>query len=225
MSSEFWAAIAGALVGGFIAAVLQWLGLRASAKERAKNTLENDRAEARALLFKVIKIQSDFQSIAQIFGQMQANAKQHRMPFDWQTCIPLANLPREIEFSASEMSVLLKTKDNDLFNDVVSLDHVHSGIIQNLDLYRIKRGRLTDSLPAEMEGTIGTTRGDETMRRYVEPKAAELNMLLDQLIASIVDAYDAEMKLTARLTEALNRAYSLGVSTQVRPNAGANLDV
>src|SRR4051812_43689018 len=119
MASEFWAAVVGAIVGGSIAAVLQWLALRAASNERKNAALERDQAEARSLVFKVIKIQSDFGNITRAFQEMQRLAKQHQMPFDWQACMPLANLPRQFEFSSSEMSVLLKTKDNDLFNDVV----------------------------------------------------------------------------------------------------------
>jgi hypothetical protein len=225
VSSEFWAAIAGAILGGCIAATLQWITLRASAKERKQTALERDQADARALLFKIIKIQSDFQNIFSALKEMRDHTKPQKMPFDWQTCVPLANLPREVEFSSSEMSVLLKAKDNDLFNDVVSLDHVHSGIIQNLELYRSKRQALTDSLPADMEGEIGTTRGNDDLRRWVEPRAVEVNMLLNQILESVAEKQDPDLALTKRMTNVFNRAYSLGVTTEVKPQTVANLDV
>jgi len=225
MSSEFWAAIAGAVVGGCIAAALQAVSLRAAAKERKQAALQHDQAEARSLLFKIIKLQSDFRNIFHALSGMQTHAEERKMAFDWQTCVPLANLPREIEFSASEMSVLLKTKDNDLFNDVVSLDHIHSGIIQNLEMYRAKRQSLTDSLPAEMEGEIGTIRGNDELRRWVEPKAVELNMLMNQIFNSLAEEQDSEMSLSVRMTKAFNDAYELGLTTQLKPLSGANSEV
>lgn len=209
----------GALVGGAISGGLQSFAFRSAARERGAEKLEINQSLARSLMFKLTKVQSDFRNIAEHFEQMNEIATRRKMGFDWKTCLPLANLPREIEFTADEMSTLLGTKDNDLFNDVVALDHVHWGIIQNLASYREGREALESILPATMDGEIGTIELDDTLLRVAEPRATKLNSLLHQLVESVMRVYDPAMTLTMRATEAFNNAYGLGLKTVLKASA------
>jgi hypothetical protein len=58
--AEFWSAIAGAIVGGLIAYFIQIRALREGRNQRADDRKLVQQAQAHALLFKMIRIHSDF---------------------------------------------------------------------------------------------------------------------------------------------------------------------
>ena len=216
--SEFWAAIAGAVVGGAIAAVLQLVTVWVSARERRKTELTLRQAQARSLLFKVVKILSGFRIYKNHLDNCRQRAANEGAPFGWSWFAALANLPRSIWFSADEMGTLVACKDNDLFNDIAGLDDVHNGLIQSLALYRERRAALSDMLPARrMEGAVGTIEMDREAYERVAPRMAELDQMVSDLGASFEANIDVGFKLAKRLAAAFNETYSLGMS--VTPKA------
>lgn len=61
--NEFWAAIAGAIVGGLIAFGIQVIALREARKERIRDAAEKQKALGHALIFKVIGIYSHLRQL------------------------------------------------------------------------------------------------------------------------------------------------------------------
>ena len=62
-SSEFWSAIAGAVIGGLIALVAQVIFLRTAKKQREDEQRRTQQALANSLLFKMMRIHSNFVAI------------------------------------------------------------------------------------------------------------------------------------------------------------------
>jgi hypothetical protein len=180
MGNEFWAAVAGAVVGGVIAFIIQLIILREAAKQRAKENDERRQALGHALLFKMIKIHSNLYGFDQHLEERFAEAEKDGFEGEpWQIYLPLANTPAPVRFSTDEMAMLLSLKDDDLFNDIVSLDEVHNGTIDIFRTLNARRQALTEELPAKMEGAKGETILTAEQLLFLRPKMVEINLLVE----------------------------------------------
>lgn len=75
-SSEFVAAIVGALVGGLIALFAQWLALRTQRKQREEDRLRANQALATSLLFKVRDMHGNYVQSRRSIEEQFAEAEQ-----------------------------------------------------------------------------------------------------------------------------------------------------
>ncbi len=176
MTPEFWAAVAGAIVGALAGGGVTWALQSMQDRRRRK---ERDQALARSLIFKLIRIHSDLQGFKKHVDECATNANAHNLSQGWQSLRAIANLPPRLSFSPEEMSYLLGLKNFDLFNKVVSLDVVHSSTIGIFEMYAARRTELTDMLPASsMQGAIGTTTMSAAQLAAFVPRATELDLLV-----------------------------------------------
>lgn len=182
MSSEFWAACAGAIVGaiagGGITWALQFLQNRREMQDR-------NRGLAHSIIFKLIKIHSDLHGFKKHVDECTANATTHSLRDGWQSLRAIANLPSRLSFTPEEMSYLLSLKNFELFNKVLSLDVVHSSTIGLFELYAERRKALMDMLPASMRGTIGTATMNDAQFAVFAPRAVELELLTSDIKARV----------------------------------------
>jgi hypothetical protein len=120
------------------------------------------------------------------------------MPF--QIVVPTLPLPDPVRFSPDEMAWVLSV-DNNLFNEMGPLDELHTSTVALFDLYNIKRGQVLDRLGAEMKGMMGTTTITHEQKLWFDPRAAELNQLVEYMIQrsqrDTKEAWAAFDKLTA----------------------------
>lgn len=178
MSAEFWAAVVGAIVGaltgGGIAWALQW-------HQDTRQTRERNRALARSLIFKLMRIHSDLHGLKKHVDECLASAKEQKLPDGWQSLRAIGNLPAEVSFTPDEMSYLLSLKNFELFNKIVDLDVLHSSTIGIFELYAARRMALMDMLPASMQGSIGTITMHDAQLAVFAPKAVELDLLASDI--------------------------------------------
>ncbi|WP_331374331.1 hypothetical protein [Sinorhizobium chiapasense] len=150
--SEFWSAIAGAVVGGLIAYWIQVKSLKEARNERDNERLQAEKSLAYSLLFKVIKIHNSLEHIRRHVETLKALHGSSTQPSGY--LLPLANLPSAVEFSPDEMSMLLSLRNDDLFNLVLSLDNIHNSIIPVWEYYAASREtvkQLTHSIQFDPE--------------------------------------------------------------------------
>src|SRR5262245_8629003 len=102
-SAEFWSAIAGAVVGGFIAFGVQMIALRETRKQQIAEHQQRQKALAHSLVFKMIGVHSNFRSIRRHFDDCLRKADEKAKAEPWQIVLPLANFPENIHFSSEEM--------------------------------------------------------------------------------------------------------------------------
>ena len=126
-SSQFWAgiigAVVGAIVGGVISYFIQRSALREARDQRREDDLRTQRALAHALLFKVIRIHSDFDAIySHVEGCIEKAANEGFKGEPWQFVLPPANIPDAVKFSSEEMGMLLSLKNDDVFNKIAAMD-------------------------------------------------------------------------------------------------------
>lgn len=138
------------MVGGLIAFGIQLVALRAAAKQRAEEAAERRKALGHALLVKMLKIHSHLHGFNEHLEETFAKAE--KAGFDgepWQIVRPIANHPPTVHFSTDEMVMLLSLKNDDVFNDVLSMDGVHNSTIALFQTFAECRRSLTSLLPAE----------------------------------------------------------------------------
>ncbi len=218
MPNEFWAAIIGALVGsivgGFITYKIQQKTLTASTEQIEKEARERQHALGYALLFKMVRIHSGLASmrlhLEEYLGKLGQGEYVDWEP--WQIVQPIANPLETVHFSTNEMAMLLSLKDNDLFNDLASLDIVHNSTIELFKTHASHRATLLEMLPAKMDGLVGKVELTQEQAMYVRPKMVEMNDLLINMKDRCIQDSDQAWDVLNRLKTTLNDKLGLGVS-------------
>ncbi len=137
LGSEFWSAIAGAVVGGVIAYMLHKSALRESRRERASISLEAQKALGHSLLFKTIRV---FEGLNWLKAHVEEAEKQVTTTVPLAAVMtPIANVPDKVAFSPEEMAMLLSLEDDDVFNQLMLLEAVHNGILPVWERYPLLR--------------------------------------------------------------------------------------
>jgi hypothetical protein len=184
-----WSSVASIMFGAAISAVVSYLLQRNSFAE-ARRQKEADRFEVRkaqaySLFFKMIRIHSTIVITGAAISESLAKAKAKSLEGAlWQIVIPFANLPPRVKFSSDEMALLLSL-DYNLFNDVGPYDDVHNSLLDQIELYGVKRGALMEKFGAKMTGTVGVTNLTQSDVDWMAPRTVELNGLVSSIINRI----------------------------------------
>lgn len=218
-----WSNAVSVLFGAAISAAVSFVLQRGSFKE-ARQQKEKDRREVRkalalSLVFKMIRISSDLNNLGKsIFESMERAKKDGLAGMPFQVVAPTHPLPDPVRFSPDEMAWVLSV-DNNLFNEMGPLDELHSSTVAIFDLYNTKRGQLLDRLGAEMKGMVGTTTMTNEHRLWFEPRAAELNQLVDVMIQR--SQRDTKEAWTAfdKLTAVVSKEFDMNLRFEKKPDA------
>jgi hypothetical protein len=181
-----WRAGVGVLFGAAISAVISYALQRSSFAE-ARRQKERDRREVRkalalSLVFKMIRISSDLNNLGKSILESIERAKKHGFTgMTFQMVVPTLPLPDPVRFSPDEMAWVLSV-DSNLFNAIGPLNELHASTVALFDLYNTKRGQVLDRLGAEMKGMMGTTTMTQEQKLWFDPRAAELNQLVEHMI-------------------------------------------
>lgn len=154
-STEFWSAMAGAIVGGLIAYAMQTQVLSEARDQREEDFNRVQRGLANSLLFKMVRIMSSFRYIDHHMKEAYGRAEEGDQP--WQFVQPIINPTPRVHFTSEEMGMLLAQKSDDIFNSVASIDEVHNALITVLEQHSVHRQDLMQRLPApqQVEGEMG----------------------------------------------------------------------
>src|SRR5437016_11506997 len=182
----FWETILGAVSGGTIAYFIQMKVLREARKERDRDHERVKQAQGHSLLFKMVRIHSDFYGIHRHIESCFEGATQKGLKGEpWQFVLPLANPPDHVHFSSEEMGMLLALKHDDVFNMVVSMDVIHNSLSDAMKVLNSERRALTERLKHdEANGAVlsGELSKDEMLA--LRPRMIEVNTLIESIRAS-----------------------------------------
>jgi hypothetical protein len=189
LGSEFWAAIAGASVGGVITYFIQLQSLREARRGREESQLAENRALGYSLLFKTLAIWNNFFHLKNHVDQ--ARQIQAAGGFDILSSVlrPLASLSDPVKYDAREMSLLLSLQEDKTFNAVLSQDAIHNGILPVWSLYAQKREQLHDA--AESLG-IDLSSGVGNIRFPIGSIAERLFFEVDELAVVLAERADKD---------------------------------
>ncbi len=224
-STEFVAAIAGAIVGGAITACVALLthmvSLDADTKARNDQRRKEQQSLGYSLLFKVMRIYDNIYSLNARIEDSILRAENQGIEGElWKKIEPLVNVPAPIHFAANEMAVLLSLKNFHVFNDVAQLDNIHNAIVSVIKFYSDFRTSVTDlalqkSVGMDIQGerlradipideTSALVRGKafelESVARALKPQVerglADSRSGLEELIKLLKEGLGVEHKVT-----------------------------
>jgi len=184
LSGEFWAAIAGAIVGAAFGGIISYFLQKKEFDRQAKAT---NTALALSIFHKLREATADIESFARHVSDCRKRSAQTGVDEQyWPWLLPQANFPPSFSFEQDEKTYLLSLKDFELFNDVCDIERIHRAAIEvNLN-YSTTRRDITNSLPAAIEqGTIGAmTLSDLPLeeRGRVQVRIAEIDHLAKQIV-------------------------------------------
>ena len=218
MPNEFWAAIIGAVVGAVTAGIISYLiqrtALKATADQLEKEAENRKKALGYALLFKMVRIYSGLAHMSRHLEEhfKKLEQKEYAGSEPWQIVLPIANPLEAVHFSTDEMAMLLSLKDNDLFNDLASLDVVHNSTIELFRTHASLRAKLLEMLPANIEGMVGEVHLTAEQAMYVRPKMVEINALIIDINERCTKDTNEAKDILQRLSTTLNNKLELSIS-------------
>jgi hypothetical protein len=214
--TDFLAAIAGSIVGGGIAYVMQKSAAREENRRRASDRKEAQQALGHSLLIKTTRIQNNILLIQKyITNSFQDAAKIGYGGRPCQIVKPLASVPPHIDFTPDELSLVMSLKDDELFNRLSQLDGIYNNFIDILTTFNARKAALNEALPGiVVKDTVFSDPLPHTVRVKVDPLMYEVDELIRYLQSRAkVDSADAE-KAVRGLVQALNQHLDLRVAVQ-----------
>ncbi len=203
-SSEFWAAIVGAVVGGLLALFAQWLAIRAERKQREVERFRNKQALAMSLLFKVRDMHGNYVQSRRSIEEQFADAEQRSMVGEpWRFFKPFSSNLTHFQFTPDEKVTLLELKNDRLLNETLLLEPRHFHYVESLStLNRLIFELVEKTVPEHVEGDQGRVEltRDEYMK--LRPRMLQVNSLIDELRAEASEDAEAFGKLMEELAKA-----------------------
>jgi hypothetical protein len=211
-STEFWAAIAGAMVAGLITFGVQIIALRDARRQREEDRRRVQQALAHALLFKVASICKNVHAIHQHFHNCLQQAERDDFKGEpWQAVVPIVSLPEPINFTPEEMGMLLSLKDDAVFNSVMEMDIGHNSLVGGGKAYNLERIALAERLSevssehsVDQRQRVGGIISREQLQK-LQPKMIDANSLLEQVYSSARE-YNQSFRAAAMRLNSLLRS-------------------
>lgn len=220
MTSEFYAALGGALVGGLISLVLQFLNywredwVRKKERERTAAEHLNEMAEREAtlafsLLAKIGRAHTDIVNIRAHLKEGEARLRGVKNRMLASAMLPLASDPPKLSLTLDEMILARDLKNDQILNDVMNFTHVHAMYVDSMSAFRALRrdlAALTSKTDIGPDG-IATSVFEGANASIAQIKQKEANDLViallgysDKDFAMITNLFhDAQSALLARL--------------------------
>lgn len=139
------------IIGGFISLFTAIFILkqeeRSGIEKLRGERLDADRRIALTLYFKIIEVYDSISKINSHFfnGMNEANVSKSVLN-PWTTVLPLVGVFPSVSFTPEEKNFLFHLKNNDLLNDIISLDSANSTYIMLVNEYNQKRSELSKLL-------------------------------------------------------------------------------
>jgi hypothetical protein len=211
-----WASAGGVLFGAAISASVSFVLQRSSFAE-ARRQKDKDRSEIRkvyalSLVFKMIRISSDLNNLGKsVRESIELGRKNDPQARLFQFVPPTIPLPDKVRFSPDEMAWVLSV-NNRLFNEMAPLDELHTNTVAIFELYNTKRDNLLEKLGAQMEGTIGTTFLTPEQKRWFDPRAVELDQLVEVMVQRSLRDSQGCWQAFEQLTAAVSKEFNMNLS-------------
>lgn len=205
--SEFWVAIAGAVVGGMIAVLAQWMFEYLKERKRAKKT-------GTVVFFKMLKICTNTQLlrnyIEKCFSEIDPNIGSHPCS----VLRPLVGPPEKIYFSPEEVSLIASKKEDSLVVKIMDSEACYNNLLVILEKYSNLREEFYSSQPSELVGNLSRTE----YKDEVEYKSAQVTIaILDDMAKIIRERAHQDLKESS--------SYFIEVSSFLKNHIGLNFKI
>jgi hypothetical protein len=203
VSSEFWAAIVGAVVGGLIALFAQWLAIRAERKQRKEDRFRSQQALAMSLLFKVRDMHGNYTQSRRSIEEQFAEAKEAGLLGEpWRFFKPFSSSLTHFHFTAGEKATLLELKNDELMNETLLLEPKHYHYVESLrTLNQLLFDLVEKVVPREVKGDRGKVELPQEEFMKLRPRMIQINSLIDQLRVEASEDAETYGKLLEQLAK------------------------
>ena len=222
--TEFWSAICGAVVGGVIALCIQLIALRAAKMERNEQKKERRDALGHSIVFKVMRIHSNFYQLHFHLEEAFASVDSQSHGEPWSFVLPLANTPDDVHFSPDEMSLILSFGSPELTDSLMSLDVVHNSLIDIFETYAGMRADILPLMPAEMVGGVGKSTLTKEQLKVARPRMVMMNRLISDTRGRAEVDYLESKKAVQDLFKSLNDKLGLKIKLEINADKLDKLD-
>lgn len=180
---EFVAAIVGAIVGGLIAAAIQYYSYWDQRQDRLLLERKRKAANAFSILTKINRAYTTISTVKRQVDKAALECVKRGVSLSSGFEAFSGDMPR-FDLTADEVEFLRETKDGDLISDVLNLPHVHDMYVDTLSLLRNYKSKIVElqentSLRADGSGTSVFV-GRNASRARLEKYQA------DKLVASLI---------------------------------------
>lgn len=221
--NEFWAALAGAVVGSLVSGAISYFLQKSSFEEQKRDRNAQKRDERRALghslFFKVLSIANTLQHVknhAYECKRRAADAGDEGAP-PVTYLLPILNLGDPVQLVAEEMSLLLSTGADDVFNRVLELAPIHNSILPVWQQYAAMRAELNEITSTGIDLATGIGQSEIPLNSPTAVKFFEANQTAQQLIErAIRDEADA-LETLPMLVMVLNDKAGTGIAIEPKP--------
>jgi hypothetical protein len=215
--TAFGAAVLGAVVGGIIGYLLQRQSLAAAKIQHDSDRNDVRKAIGLSLVFKMIRISSDLNNLRKsVRESMERAARDGLQGMPFQIVVPIVPLPDPIKFSSEEMGLILSI-DNKLFNELGPMDDLHNSTVAIFELYNTKRSAVLERLGAEMNGNVGTTMLTAEQKRWFDPRAVELNHLVETMSGRTERDTREALQALDHLSAAISKEFGINLRFERNP--------
>ena len=171
----------GVWVGAAASVMVALVAVGAIFLQRYLERRSRRRSLALSSLFKLRQIHSNMLGMSKNLDSQLARAKRLGLTKAWQFMEPLPNPPDAITFTTDEQELLFSLGVGKLFDGILLLAMFHNSELKLVAHFRARRLALTDLVPADMRGRIGSVELTPEIRRIVGPRAVELESMLESM--------------------------------------------
>lgn len=222
LDGEFWAAIAGAVVGGVISYIIQWQSLRHAERDSANQKEEERGAIAYQLFVKTMRITSNLKNMHEYIEKEIAKVPEtdmHRMGIYVQ---PLATHTSQINFSEKEIVLLPSLGDDELMNKMISLDTIHNDTIELFRFFAETRSNLVGTITPEMLEKIAGSCVKDTEYSIFIGRLTALNSLIAHVKNRAELDYNEAKSTLENLHIALTKSTRFDLKFRFKQNKNQN---
>lgn len=217
--NEFWAALVGAVVGSLVSGCISYWLQRSGFNEQRLERQEQEKNERRALghslFFKILSITNNLTHIKahvdECVGRAAAADPEGKTP-PVAFLLPLMNVADPVQLDPKEMSMLLASKEDEVFNRVLDIPPIYNSILPAWKQYAAMRAELHDAASTTIdletgEGPMEFPSSGPTAIRFFEA-----NGVAQRLIERAVKDHEDASETLDMLLRALNEKAGTGIA-------------
>lgn len=220
-SSDFYAALTGAVAGGALSWLIQWRQYRREDRKAEEARKAEDVATAQTILFKL-------QHVLNVFHNVEIEARRARDAVGtggdlWTRMNPTAHTSSAIVIDYRELHLLARTKQFELLNGYQEATEWLNNLRQSIDAYRTLYMQWSNNPPDSMDGQVGRVKLDES-NRHLLPLIANLRSLSHSLEETVYSQTSEIRDLLVRYADAMFEMVGVRVRLDLDARGDTRID-
>lgn len=214
ISTEFWAAIIGAVVGGVFSMGLQLIAIRNERKLRQDERNNIRKNMGNVVLWKLMDISSNYHHLNKHIHDGFSQGHPESWPEPWSLVKAFASPPQEVYMTYEEIAFVGSLGNIDLTHNLSTLASRYNSQIGAFLTFCRLRTDLEEEMPKKLDGPFFVSELNEAELESLAPKMAVVNRLILDL-SEIVDTNCKEAKLAAEtLAKELNEEFGSALTIE-----------